>query len=528
MITINIPDVPDIPLSALIRFESTLPHIISDEVPITVMREEAFIIGHNPVFLCAEEDFYLYCSTNVCIKSPVLQFVQFSRGDSTFAICDTIGSGTIYGDRDSIFCTLPDNIDYNSKYYTRLIDEQGRTSQPYQLNIIPQEISITTDVSDLEYLCTGVRFFVDYEAIGCFDDENIFSIVLSDVYGNFDTENAVVIGTIKNKTSGRIEIFIPLEMLEGDSYRIKLTSTHPQLEYIFQLNIKIRHPFIEIISDYFNVDCVLDETYDDSGIPKILSNTDSSVVIFRTSDCFGKDNSFVLEFGKVTSNYPDGDFTNPIVVSTCEWDEREFRFVLPVVLGGDAYRYRVRSTNPVIYSPTSSDDIRLNQPYIALLGGNGIDVQKVIICRNLTITLPYTTSDCFNLDNIFYLEISDENGNFNTPYIDFSTSLLKGEFVFNLPTFVQSGKEYSLRIRSTSPEMIFNQEHLLFIFREPEVLTGNLNKLYTSRNDTLYVPFNTNCIDQEGKFFEAQLSDSKGNFGPSSNDNILRIGNKIG
>jgi hypothetical protein len=79
-----------------------------------------------------------------------------------------------------------------------------------------------------------------------------------------------------------------------------------------------------------------------------------------------------------------------------------------------------------------------------------------------------------------------------------------------------------LRIRSSSPLDTFVQSEINFSVGTPEILTGNL-RVRLSRNDSVNVPFNTNCLNMKDRVFVVQLSDPIGNF-----HNILKIGTQTG
>jgi hypothetical protein len=192
---------------------------------------------------------------------------------------------------------------------------------------------------------------------------------------------------------------------------------------------------------------------------------------------------------------------------------------LPANIGNDTYRFRIIATNPNISSGNNGFDIKYNQPIVTIISS-----AKPAVCRNKPFALHYISSECFEDDNIFYLEMSDEQHSFGNPIIlGFSYDLLNGKFNFTIPESVPFNKTYLFRVRSTNPAANFVQNHIEFSVRGPEILTGNLYKTITQRNDTLYVPFNCNCLEMEDKVFVVQLSDPYGNF-----NKILTPNSRIG
>jgi hypothetical protein len=496
---------------------STNPVIQTIEISITLNEAEIEIIGHSPIELCAGMDFDLNYRTNGCVVDTMNAFVEMAN-DSNFLNKIVIGMEKVFNDSGKISCKLPDSIDFYKKYYVRVVDSFGFKSSIYLLSINHASAEITTEMSELEMLCLGVNFYIDFEIEGCFDIDNIFRIILSDAGGEFNS-NAKIVGELKDNKSGRIYISIPLDIDTSGYYKIKITSTHPEIENILDLEITFKKPYI-LIDSFDNLShCNPNPTmpkdkisnYNSDGINAV--STDNSYISFITSDCFGEDNYFILQFGL------NGNFTDPINVDTCDWNEREFNFMLPENMGTDTFRFRVISTNPMIVSNENGFDVTYNQPYVALIGSN-----KPTVCRNKQFKFNYQSSDCFDSTNIFYLEMSDENGNFNNPIVlDFNSTLGNGTFNVLISENIPYGKVYKLRIRSTVPEGYFIQNQIVFSISGPEILTGNLYRTRTARNDTLYVPFNCNCMEMEGKVFVAQLSDPYGNF-----DNVLEIGSRIG
>jgi hypothetical protein len=121
--------------------------------------------------------------------------------------------------------------------------------------------------------------------------------------------------------------------------------------------------------------------------------------------------------------------------------------------------------------------------------------------RGASITIMFTPNGNFNLDNTFHLELSDSDGNFLA-----SPTLLssKNEFfipVLNgtIPTSSFPSTEYRLRIRSTSPEVIYVSEK----FRISENTSSIANSI-PSLNEGSSI-FTTDsfikCVGQDNNFF---------------------------
>ena len=380
--------------------KSTLPETQTNEFKIKIALPEVEIISHQPIELCKNDNFTIHYLTNGCFKDTVNITVELSKNDTSFSNPTVIGIGKIFNNSGTVSNTvnakLPDEIDEYAKYFIRFVSATN-DFQPkiFQLNINPTSIAISTDISSLQVLCSGVSIHIDFEAKGCFALGNIF----------------------------------------------------------------------------------------------------------------------ILQFGK------NGDFSNPLNVDTCRNDERKFRFYLPDNLGADFYKIRIISENPYTVSDTSDVELRYNQPEASLTASGDI-----IVCHDQLFTFSYISNNCFDIDNIFYLEISDETGNFaNSTILDFSYNLLEGEFNIFIPDHFEWSDDYKLRIRSTSPARYFVQNQIKFVFGLSEILTGNLHRLYFARNDTLFVPFDANCFEKDGQVFVVQLSDPFGTF-----INILEIGSQIG
>jgi len=73
--------------------------------------------------------------------------------------------------------------------------------------------------------CPEDTMWVSYNITGSFDEENIFSVELSDANGDFD--NAIVIGSYHSNEDGVIIAIIPETIEVGTAYRIRISSSNP-------------------------------------------------------------------------------------------------------------------------------------------------------------------------------------------------------------------------------------------------------------------------------------------------------------
>lgn len=75
--------------------------------------------------------------------------------------------------------------------------------------------------------CLNESFKLNYTATGNFTANNSFTAKLSDQFGEF--KNPTPIGSINSNTSGTINCVIPVNILPGTAYRIRITSTNPSI-----------------------------------------------------------------------------------------------------------------------------------------------------------------------------------------------------------------------------------------------------------------------------------------------------------
>jgi|GEM_PF-2902600 len=89
---------------------------------------------------------------------------------------------------------------------------------------------ILTDSIDIE-ACTGTTINVPFTASACsgFQNNNVFSLELSDAAGVFSNNNPTIIGTWAGNTSGNITGTIPGNAIAGSGCRVRILSSSPVL-----------------------------------------------------------------------------------------------------------------------------------------------------------------------------------------------------------------------------------------------------------------------------------------------------------
>ena len=85
--------------------------------------------------------------------------------------------------------------------------------------------TITTNDFSVNTYCTGSNVVVSYTIDIPFNIDNIFSVELSDMNGDFS--NPVIIGSSADSLGGSISGLIPLETASGTGYRIRVSGSDP-------------------------------------------------------------------------------------------------------------------------------------------------------------------------------------------------------------------------------------------------------------------------------------------------------------
>ncbi len=135
--------------------------------------------------------------------------VSYDQGIS-FPLSITVANGTSHNvDRNPAYDDI--NIVYskNGQIFLNVYDGLLRS------------IKIPKPITKLS-VCTNENFQLPYTLSGNFDPNTIFEAYISDASGSF--ENKTFIGNVSSNTDGNISSSIPLNIPEGDKYRVQIES----------------------------------------------------------------------------------------------------------------------------------------------------------------------------------------------------------------------------------------------------------------------------------------------------------------
>lgn len=100
-------------------------------------------------------------------------------------------------------------------------------SKVIRFTIVGNLSTISLPTLSTTNLCAGTNVDVSFSTTGTFAPGNVFQAQLSNIYGNFEAPAATVIGT--STTPGTINATIPLNVVGGSNYRIRVASSNQTL-----------------------------------------------------------------------------------------------------------------------------------------------------------------------------------------------------------------------------------------------------------------------------------------------------------
>lgn len=260
--------------------------------------------------------------------------------------------------------------------------------------------SINQPIISSNKICTG-NSNLNYVAFGTYSGSNLFKVELSNNSGEFTSP--IVIGSLSSSSiSGIINISIPSNINAGSGYSFRITASNPSVIGINLANVTI---LSNVNSNIINLDPeyeLINQNVTVTGIPtggvlKINSNTTNIL------------NPQSLGLGVHTVNYN--------LTQSCGSSIKSFSVV-------PAFNISISG-----------------------IGGS--------YCSGTTIGINYQTSRIFNSDNIFSVEMSDENGSFALPLaLGQNNSSVSGSINISVPLFAKTSSNYRLRVNASSPTVI--------------------------------------------------------------------------
>ncbi len=166
--------------------------------------------------------------SNICSKK--IDFAGITNGMAPSGALMVASNGMLYGattmgginNKGVLYQYDPVN-----NVFTKRLDFNGVNGYNHYYNhLIELTLSVNTGTVNTNR-CTNNTFYLQYTATGAFDSGNSFNVELSDVTGSF--ASPVIIGT-ETIYSGGIMVTIPLSILPGSGYRIRVVSTLPVIK----------------------------------------------------------------------------------------------------------------------------------------------------------------------------------------------------------------------------------------------------------------------------------------------------------
>ncbi len=182
--------------------------------------EDVYCTGEN-----ISIDFDIYAEFN---ENNIFT-AQLSNSDGSFSSAESIGTftGTASG---TILGQIPEDSDVGVSYRIRVVSSNpefvGATNlDELSISSCQQDHSIETNIYQYQY-CAGNNIMASYTVHTLFDSDNVFSLQLSDRQGGF--ESPVTIGTVSNNISGTLGGVLPINLIAGSEYRLRIVSSSPE------------------------------------------------------------------------------------------------------------------------------------------------------------------------------------------------------------------------------------------------------------------------------------------------------------
>ena len=137
-------------------------------------------------------------------------------------------------------------------------------------------------------------------------------------------------------------------------------------------------------------------------------------------------------------------------------------------------------------------------------------------CSGENISISYTVHAQLNTDNIFSAELSNDEGNFSSPFVIGSfTSTSSGSFLGQIPDDIDAGTHYRIRVNSSDP-LYYGAPNLKNISisscEQDYSINTSVSISEICAGDDLSVYFSVNTLFDNDDIFSTELSDENGGF----------------
>ncbi|MFM7021785.1 MAG: LamG-like jellyroll fold domain-containing protein [Flavobacteriales bacterium] len=153
--------------------------------------------------------------------------------------------------------------------------------------------------------------------------------------------------------------------------------------------------------------------------------------------------------------------------------------------------------DPEVYKPLQTEKLAQLEYYVGDL-----------------MTVPFVAKGCFDASNIYTLQLSDENGSFESGrnLTTITGAMLNGYFTVEIPYDVIPGNAYRVRVISSAPQYNGWDNGEYITIKSPEIITKKVTPLSYLPGSTIRVPFIVKGNFKSDNQFKVQLSDVNGSF----------------
>jgi hypothetical protein len=435
-------------------------------------------------FLCAGTYSLNYSTASTCpnaYSNSNVFTVQLSDANGSFTSPTNIGSLSSSDPNGVISFTIPSTVVSGLNYNIRVV-----SSAPQVIgSSVPVDIGMNLNlyVSYSTVNCTGFTDTWNFNTTGCAPlAGNVYTLE----YFSSAT-NAWVTASILASvaTSGTITYAVPSTWLEG-YYSFRIKSSSP-LAYSSSYSSYLYPRTAEVIVDY---NSSITSTY--------CPGSTMTVPFLRIGNCVlpaTTGNIYRLQLSAT------GDFANPVTIGSLSSVASSGSIVGTIPAGYYGYYFmRIIGTAPA--TPSGGSEYVYFGPYDLSLSGSLVDA-----CPGEVRSFGYNSyySCSLGTGNQIIYELGDANGNFTNPIVlgTFSTTAATATHSITIPSTIQSGMIYSIRVRSTVPARTSSYGNI-YIGRKTSITSGILTNYCLGQNYSHAYTY-SGCALAAGNIFTAEI-----------------------